>query len=672
MEFKKSLLGILICLYTCTVFAIEGSAGLHLDWIDNSVSPAKNFFNYANGNWQKKNAIPAAYAHWGTIEILQEQNLILIKNLVEAAAKSSHYPPGSLQQKVGDFYLSGMDQVTIDKLGIQPLQQEFQQINAIRNINELQKVLAHLHLIGVSALFDFGQMQDFKNSKKVIAIATQGGITLPDRDYYLKKDEKFKSIRQLYLMHLQKMFVLLGETATTADKKAHVVLTIETLLAKASLPPTMLRNPEAIYHIKNLNQLQQMTSHFLWRNYLTNIHHPEIQFINVGMPDFFKTLNKQLLQVSLEDWKTYLHWHLIHRFSPYLSQPFVDEDFKMSAALSGTKTLLPQWTRVITVENETLGFAVGQLYVDKYFSPAAKKAAKIMLNNIKISLRHDLQQLPWMNPQTKKAAIHKLDLMEERIGYPDQWRDYSTLKIDRGPYVLNVMRANEFLVQHDLNKIGKPIDKTEWDITPQEVNAYYDASMNRLNIPAGILKPPFYDPDAPAAVNYGAIGFVIGHEMTHGFDDQGAKFDGHGNLKNWWSKESLKNFRRITDLIAEQYSHYTIAGSHIQGELVTEEATADLGGLTLAYKALHRSTDFKNAKTIQGFTPDQQFFLGAAHVWATNVRPEEARHAVLLDSHPPAIFRVNGTMADMKEFQQAFHLADNNIAMVNPNRHNIW
>lgn len=379
-----------------------------------------------------------------------------------------------------------------------------------------------------------------------------------------------------------------------------------------------------------------------------------------------------LAAIALEDWKIYLRWRLIDSFAPYLSQPFVDQNFKMVSAIGGAEKILPRWKRVVNTENGALGFAIGKLYVEKYFSPAEKQQVLEILQNIRTALREDLQTLGWMTPETRQAALKKLDLMEERVGYPEKWWDYSTLKIDRGPYVLNVIRANEFLIKRDLDKIGKPVDRTEWHMTPQTINAYYDPSMNNINLPAGILQPPFFDPKAPAAVNYGAIGFIIGHEITHGFDDKGALFDGHGNLKNWWTPEDLKKFQAATHCIAEQFSQYKVNGDlAVQGDLVVGEATADLGGLTLAYKAFQSSKAYKNAKTIEGFTPEQQFFLGSAHVWASNIRPEKARHLVTTDPHPPMVYRVNGTLANMPQFQLAFALEEGS-PMVNKNRCTIW
>ncbi len=645
---------------------------LHLDWIDSSVSPAQDFYHYANGHWQKNNPIPPEYASWGTFNILNEKVINRIHQMLIKASENSHAKPGSIEQKVGDFYYSGMDEANINKLGVTPLNPEFAAIEAIHSLSDLQQELIHLHQIGVDALFGFGSMQDFKDSNLMIGALNQSGLTLPDRDYYLKDDAKFKQIREAYVNHIAKMLELLGDTPEKAASEAKTIMDIETKLATVSMSQVEQRDPQAVYHMMTIADLQQITPNFAWPHYFKAFKQENNKQINLAMPEFFKAVNELLKTISIEDWKTYLRWHLLDNYAPYLSQPFVDQNFKMVTALSGAEKILPRWKRVVNVESAALGFAIGKMYVDKYFSPESKKNVLEMLKNIRAELKDDISTLNWMTPATRQAALKKLDLMEERVGYPSKWWDYSSLKIDRGPYVLNVMRANQFLINRDLNKIGKPIDRTEWGMTPQTINAYYDPSMNNLNIPAGILFPPFFDPHAPAAINYGAIGFVMGHEMTHGFDDQGAKFDAHGNLKDWWTPSDLAKFNKATQCIVDQFSKYVVDGDlHVQGKLVVGEATADLGGITLAYKAFHRSKEYKDAKTIDGFTPDQQFFLGTAHVWAMNIRPQQIRNQVTTDPHPPAQFRVNGSLANIPQFQKAFNIPEHS-PMVNDNKCVIW
>lgn len=676
MRLKLSLVLTLLAL-TATASEIRSNhesatSALHLDWLDPNIAVGENFYGYANGNWQKQNPIPPEYATWGSFTILQEKTQNQIHQLLINAAQDQKAKTGSLEQKVGDFYFSGMDEEAIEKQGLAPLASEFARINAIKNLADLESLLSHLHLIGVNVLFDFSSMQDFKNSEKMIAAAFQGGLGLPDRDYYLKDSPKFKQIRADYLQHMTKMFELLGDDATKARTQAQTVMAIETALATASMSQTEQRDPHAIYNMMTIEELAKLTPSFSWPQYLQGLGLKDIKTLNLAMPLFFKALNKDLQERNIADWKTYLRWHLIDTYAAYLSKPFVEQDFWMSKALSGTQKLLPRWKRVVNTENAALGFAVGKLYVEEYFSADSKKQVLEILQNIRQVMQKDLETLSWMTPETRQAAIKKLALIEERVGYPSKWRDYSGLIIDRGPYVLNVKRANEFLNHYELNKIGKPIDRSEWAMTPQTINAYYNPSMNNINMPAGILQAPFFDPKAPAAVNYGAIGFVMGHELTHGFDDQGAQFDGLGNLNDWWKPQDLKKFQAATNCIVEQFSQYKVDDDFaVQGKLVVGEATADLGGLTLAYRAFQASKAYKEAKTLAGFTPEQQFFLGTAHVWAGNIRPEQARNLVTTDPHPPMIYRVNGTLANMPQFQLAFSLPDSS-PMINKHRCVIW
>lgn len=645
---------------------------LHLDWMDTSISPGEDFYAYANGAWQKNNPIPPEHASWGSFNVVNEKVQKLLHQMLIEAAANKKATQGSVEQKVGDFYFSGMDEASINKLGVTPLKPEFARIEAIDSLKSFQKEIAHFHQIGVNALFDFGSMQDFKDSTSMIGAVVQGGLGLPNRDYYLKDDPKFQKIREAYLAHIAGMFKLLGDDAKQSALNAKTVMEIETQLAKASMSPVELRDPHAIYHLMDVATIDKLTPNFSWQEYLVARGQDNLKQLNLAMPNFFKQLNQQLKDVPLENWKTYLRWHLIDTFASYLSSAFVEQNFKMAQALTGVEKMQPRWKRVVKTENQALGFAIGKLYVERYFSAKDKQSVLEIIKNIREVLREDIKTLSWMTPETRKAALDKLDKMEERVGYPSQWWDYSSLKIDRGPYVGNVMRANQFLIARDLSKIGKPIDRTEWGMTPQTINAYYDASMNNLNIPAGILQPPFYDPEAPAAVNYGAIGFVVGHEMTHGFDDQGAQFDASGNLKNWWTESDLKQFKIATQCIVDQFSKYKVDGSlPVQGQLVVGEATADLGGITIAYRAFRQSKEYKNAPVIQGMTPDQQFFLGVAHAWAMNIRPEQLRNQVTTDPHPPAKFRVNGSLANSLEFQKAFGIAESS-PMVNKNRCVIW
>ena len=714
MRALKPLLLAVACAVPLTVLATahppKKDDGLHADWIDKSVDPTQDFFDYANGGWMKANPIPGDHSSFGSFDILYDHNQDVLKKVVEDATKKKA-KKGSDTQKVADFYAAGMDEKAIEAAGAKPLDDELARIAGIKDAQGLEDEVAHLHMYGVNVMFRFGETQDLHDSSKVIGAAFQGGLGLPDRDYYVKTADKcvapapasgaapvsatspaaqaaqaavdgckataerFGKIRDAYTAHMTAMFQLLGDPADKAAAESATVMKLETTLAQASMTRVERRNPDNSYHITDLAGLKTLTPAFAWDRYFTDVGHPELASINVGQPDFFKALDGQLTQVSIADWQTYLRWHLVDDAAPYLSKAFVDEDFKMNSVLSGAQELEPRWKRVLATEDQLIGFALGKLYVAKAFPPSSKKEVLGILHAIRGALNDDLSTLAWMSPATRTAAQEKLKMIEERIGYPDKWRDYSALTVTRGSYVGNVMSASEFLQKRELNKIGKPVDLSEWGMTPPTVNAYYSSQRNNINFPAGILQPPFFDPKATPAVNFGSLGFVMGHEITHGFDDQGAQFDGKGNRMakpGWWTDEDFAKFQKATDCISDHYSQYTVSGgAHVQGHLVTGEATADLGGLTLAWRAYHASKYYKVAKKLDGFTPDQQFFLGAAHVWAENIRPERQQQLVTTDPHPPAIYRVNGTLANMPQFQKTWNVPDDS-PMVNKDRCVIW
>lgn len=663
-----------LCISVFYLYATQVTAHtdpLHLDWIDKNASISDNFFAYANGNWQKNNPIPQAYARWGVFTQLDVDNQYKLRRLIEGTIQNSHHKDPEISQKIADFYRSGMDTQQIERLGITPLHDELEQIKHVKDTASLANLIAKLHVLGVNVLFNFDQMQDFCHSERVIGVLTQAGLGLPDRDYYLKPDAHFANVRALYRDHIIKMLQLSGEPLPQAKRDAQAVMAIETALAKASMPLALQRDPHAIYHMMSRKKLQKITPHFNWQRYFSELGYPHIRQLNLAMPAFFQQWDQLLINVPLTDWQSYLRWHLLHTTAPYLSSAFVNEQFHLVQALTGKKILLPRWQRVVEKEDHVLGFALGKLYVEQFFSPAAKKAVEEMTDRIRHALASDLRTLTWMSPTTRERALKKLSLMEARIGYPEKWRDYHALVINRDAYVRNVLRAHAFLNRYEWNKIGKPLDRNEWEMTPQMVNAYYDPSMNNLNIPAGILQPPFFDLNAPTAVNYGAIGFIIGHEMTHGFDDQGARFDGYGNLRNWWTAADLKKFHAATTCIVKQFSRYTVLDNlHLQGKLVAGEAIADLGGLLLAYRAFHLMP-LNNDLNDEKCTADQTFFLSAAHIWASNIRPEELYRLVTVDPHPPALYRVNGTFANIPAFQKAYHLP-NTSQMVNTPRCVIW
>lgn len=641
----------------CLVHAADDEAGLHLGWLDASASPSADFFQYSNGAWLAANPIPPAYSVWGVDSQLEQQNQDFIRGLLESAVADVRVAAGSDAQKIGDFYASGMDEAAIAKAAAAPLAPELKRIEALQSRAELPALLAHLQSIGVDAAFDLGQMQDYSDSTQVIGVVAQGGLGLPDRDYYLKQDAKFRALREKYRQHITKMLALLGAKDAEAAAGAQAVLAFETRLAQASLPADAQRDPHAIYHVMDRQALQQAAPALHWPVYFEAVGHPELQRINLAMPGFFKVLSAQIENAPLQQWKTYLRWQTVHAFAPYLSQVFVEEDFHLQQALRGTKELLPRWRRVANAEDRALGFAVGRLYVEQKFPPQARQQVLDILHGIRAALHEDIESLSWMSADTRGKALDKLSLIQERIGYPDRWRDYGALQIDRGPYVLNVQRANAFEFARQLAKIGKPVDTDDWEMLPHEVNAYYDPSMNNINFPAGILQPPYFDPQASLAVNYGAIGAVIGHEITHGFDDEGSQFDGHGNLVQWWTPADRAHFDTGVKCIAEQFSAFTVDGGlHVKGKLVSGEAIADLGGLLLALRALHAAPGYKDLPVVDGMTPDQQFFLSYAHSWADQYRPERARELAVSNPHPLPIFRVNGTLADVPEFATAFAL----------------
>ena len=647
--------------------------------MDTSVKPQDDFYLYANGGWLKRNPVPPEYSRWGSFSELEEKNNEALRKIAEKAANARADATTAPEvQQVGDYYASGMDEKTIESARTKPLEDELKRIDAIKERSDLLKAIAHLHTIGVDVFFQFGSGQDAKDSTREIAQAVQGGLGLPDRDYYIKTDEDSKKKRTAYIEHVTKMLTLMGETPGKAAENAQKIMAFETALAKASRTRVELRDPQKNYNKMSPADLQKLTPDWNWSEYFKAINLTEPGDINVGQPDFFKAANAALTKTTIDDWKTYLRWHLIDDAAAELSKDFVSEDFNFNlGVLRGTKEIKPRWKRVVTSTDGALGEALGKLYVAEYFPPEAKARALEMITNLKAALADRIKTLDWMDEPTKQEALKKLAAMNVKIGYPDKWRDYSLLKIDRGPYVSNAMRAANFEVNRELKKIGKPVDRTEWGMTPPTVNAYYNAHMNEIVFPAGILQPPFFHPKADDAVNYGGMGAVIGHEMTHGFDDQGRQFDAAGNLRDWWSPESAAKFKERSQAVVQQYSEYEpVPGTHINGELTLGENIADIGGVKLAYAALQKALD-KNPQAreqkIDGFTPEQRFFLGWAQVWHANQREDDLRLRLNTDPHSPTHYRCNGPISNMPEFAKAFNLPDN-CPMMRPadKRVNIW
>ena len=635
--------------------AATSSWGFSTANLDKSCKPCDDFYEFAMGGWMKANPIPAEYPTWGTFSQLRDNNLAAMRTVLEAAAKANA-PAGSTEQKIGDFYTSCTDTAAIEAAGMKPIAGELTAIDAIDDRKSLDAAIAKLQREGVDVLFRFGSTQDIKDSTRVIAQASQGGLGMPDRDYYFRDDEKSKQLRADYEQHVTKMFALAGDAPEKAAAEAKTVMSIETALAKVSRTRVELRDPEKNYHLMPLTEMKTLTPDWSWENYLRAVGAPSMAQVNVRQPEFFKEMNQTLSGVGLPDWKIYLRWHLIHASAPGLPERFVDENFDFyDRKLSGTKEMLPRWKRCVQSTDRNLGEALGQIYVEKYFPSAAKARAKEMVNNLIAALRDDIPTLSWMGPETKKEALAKLQAFNIKIGYTDKWRDYSKLAIDRGSYEANVRRSIEFEHARQLAKIGQPVDRTEWGMTPPTVNAYYSSTMNEIVFPAGILQPPFYNPNADDAVNYGGIGAVIGHEISHGFDDQGSKFDGKGNLHEWWTPDDRKNFTERSDCVAKQFDGYEVEpGLHQNGKLVLGESIGDLGGLAIAYAAYEKSIEGKRPKDIDGFTPEQRFFLGWAQVWGTNQRAEAARLQTNTDPHPLARFRGNGPLSNMEAFAKAF------------------
>ena len=647
--------------------------------MDTSVKPQDDFFLYANGGWIKRTEIPPEYTRWGSFNELIEHNNDALHDIAEKAQNTKVDPRMAPEtEKVGDFYASGMDEKTIESVRTKPLDAEFKAVEAINDRANLLKEIAHLHSMGIDVLFEFGSHPDSKDSTHELAQAVQGGLGLPDRDYYTKTDEASKKLRDQYVAHAAKMLTLLGDPAPKASEEARKILALETKLAEASRTRVQLRDPIKNYNKMPVRQLQDLTADWNWNDYFKALNLLTPQDVNVQQPEFFKTADQVFKDTPMDDWKAYLRWHLINAAAPDLSKDFVDEDFNFrERILRGAQQIKPRWKRVIESEDEAIGEALGKLYVAFNFPPEAKARALELVNNLKEALADRIKTLEWMDQPTKEQALKKLAAMQVKIGYPNKWLDYSLLPIDRGAYVLNEMRASQFETNRELNKIGKPVDRTEWGMTPPTVNAYYQPNRNEIVFPAGILQPPFFYANADDAVNYGGIGAVIGHEMTHGFDDQGRQFDADGNLRDWWSPKSAEEFKKRSQAVVKQYNEYEpLPGLHVNGELTQGENIADIGGVKLAYAALQKALDKhpeERNRKIDGFTPEQRFFLSFAAIWRSKIRDEDEKLRLNTDPHSPAQYRVNGPLSDLAEFAKAFNVPDG-APMVRSadKRVNIW
>lgn len=642
--------------------------------LDSTIKPGDDFYKYVNAKWIASNPIPADKSRFGTFDMLDDNSLNTLRTVMEDASKANA-AKGTNTQKVGDFWSSAMDTVSINKAGIEPLKPYLDQINAIANTDDVIKTLAGMHRTFNFAMFSNYVGQDAMNSTQQIMNLNQGGLGLPDRDYYTRNDDKAKKIRTDYVMHIKNLMMLSGQDEATATKNADLVMKMETSLAAVSMDRVMMRDPYAVYHKMTTDELAKNYGNINWKLYFTELKTPSFNDLNVSQPDFFKGLNGMLKSTSLDDWKVYLTYHLIDGASPYLSSAYEAENFDFyGKKLSGAQEMKPRWKRVCETADFCLGEALGQEYVKAAFSEDSKKRMEKMITDIKASYSERLSKLDWMNDSTKQFAQNKLNTMVVKVGYPDVWRDYGKLNIDKGPYVLNVMHSLEFEAQRNFDKIGQPVDRKEWGMTPQTVNAYYNPSMNEIVFPAAILQPPFFDPKADDAVNYAAIGAVIGHEITHGFDDEGRQFDSEGNLKQWWTDSDDKMFKERTGVIVSQYNSYSPLDSlTINGELTLGENIADFGGLTIAYYAFQKTDEAKSAELIDGFTPAQRFFIGFARIWAGAYRDEAMRNQLLTNPHSPGMYRVNGVVANMPEWYAAFNIQPTDkLYRAEADRARIW
>jgi len=642
------------------------------DMLDKNIDPCTDFYAYACSKWKAQNPIPADRSEWGRFDELEERGENIIRGILE---KSSADNPGRspVEQKIGDYYQSCMDESTIESAGTRPLEEEFKTIDALQSKQDLAKEVILLHRQGIGALFSFSSDQDFKDATQVIAEADQGGMSLPDRDYYLKEDPKSVELRKQYVEHVQKMFELFGDAPQRAAGEAKTVMDLETSLAKGALGRVSRRDPNKVYHKMTEKDLASLSPYFAWNVYLRGVGAPATQVLNVTEPEFFKQMDTAVNTAPLDEWKPYLRWHVVHSNAPFLPAKFVNENFKFfSATLSGTKELSPRWKRCTRYTNSDLGEAVGQKYVELTFGAEGKDRTLRMVRALEKALGGDIQSLTWIRPETEKQAQVKLAAITNRIGYPDKWRDYSTLKIVRGDALGNSLRANEFEFQRQLNKIGKPVDKNDWPYPPSTVDASYNPQLNNITFPAGILQPPFYDNQADDAINFGGIGAVIGHELTHGFDDEGSQFDSQGNLRDWWTAEDKKEFDQRTQCIADEYSSFTsVDDLKLNGKLTLGENTADNGGARIAYMALMDVLAGKEPPPIDGLTSKQRFFLGWANVWCQNRTDEVARMAVAVDPHSPGKWRINGVVSNMPEFREAYHCKAD-APMVRQNACRVW
>ncbi|MAG71781.1 MAG: peptidase M13 [Acidobacteria bacterium] len=653
---------------------VTNERGLDRRNMDLSVDACQDFYLYANGTWLTRNPIPPEYSSWGVSSELRQRNYATLREILEQSAASSA-EMGTNEQKVGDFWASGMDTATIEADGATALSADFARLDRVENLQDLQTLLNELQAKGTAVLFDLGVDQDLRNSEQYILYAVQGGLGLPDRDYYTREDEESVDLRDEYVAHISKMLQLVGDSPQDADATATAILDLETRLANASLTNVELRDPSNYYNIQSVADADSATPNFSWTSFLDQLGLGHLETFSYAHPKFFDEMNAMLEQVTLDTWKDYVRWHLTTSYAPYLSDAFVDEDFAFFAkTLRGTEEILPRWKRVVDRTSASMGEALGEVYVARAFPPATKARAATMIEGLRAAVRSRLQDLDWMGETTKARALEKLESFVFKIGYPDNWRDYSRLNVGRDSYLANVRAARAFEVRRNTDKIGQPIDRSEWEMSPQTVNAYYNPLMNEIVFPAAIMQPPFFDGEMDDAVNYGAMGAIIGHEFMHGFDDQGSRFDPEGNMANWWTDEDRAQFDERTAKLVTQYGGFVaIDDLHVNGELTLGENIGDLAGTTMAYYALQNALRNADPGNVDGFTPNQRFFLSWAQSWRRNQRPEDTRLQVNIDPHSPSRFRTNGPLANMPEFASAFGCqAGDPMVQSSDDRADIW
>lgn len=673
---KVAIVALPLAMFSCGGNNGEGTKALDNANMDLSVKPGDDFFQYAGGTWLKNTPIPDDKTSYGEFDLVYEKSIADVRSILdEAAANADKAPAGSVDQKMGFFYAAGLDTATIDKKGYEPIKPLFEKINSIKNTQELLKYIAEQHLVGADAMFSAGVEQDLMNSKFYKVYLGESGLGLPDRDYYFEKDERSVTIRAEYLKFIQKMLEKVGESPEVAAASTKTIMNIETQLAQVTNTRVENRNIQAMYNPMAIADLCKKFPNFKFDQYFADMGVKTNEPIIVAHPKFFAGVNTMLAKVSINDWKVYLKWNAINENSGLLSSDFVSENFAFyGTVLSGQKTNSPRWKRISGSANNYLGEAVGQLYVKKFFPPEAKQKMLALVENLRKAFENRLAKNDWMTDSTKVKAIEKLKSITVKVGYPDKWKDYSKLEVSKDNFFQNVMNARAFLVKENLDKLGKPVDPTEWGMTPQTVNAYYNPLNNEIVFPAAILQHPFFDLNADDAVNYGAIGMVIAHEMTHGFDDQGRHFNKDGNMIDWWSPKDAENFKAKTQVLVEQFNRFIAVDSlHVNGELTLGENIADNGGLLISYDAYQLALNGKQADKIDGLTGDQRFFLGYAQVWRQNTRKEALMSQVKEDVHSPARFRVNGALANIAKFYEAFDVKAENALYIAPEkRTNIW